>query len=167
MTLEFQEISQGVRDVQQALEDAGYTDLADLLRQVQQQEKEKLHTTLALQALRAAYAHRKFSWQLANGEEVDAGVGGEVDAETGGGHHTCCGGHGGAPHAASAAGDAHDGPGKTAPTAPTAQSQEPSKAEYEAALGESICNMQAIVTGINELLEEVAAAAEEAGEGDS
>ncbi len=195
MTLEFQEISQGVRDVQHTLEQGGYTDLTTLLHQVQQQEREKLHTTLALQALRAAHAHRKFSWQLPNGEEVEAGVGEDTVSVVR--QHTCghgCG-HGGAAATTTSGGNddpvgnTHTAPDGTttvkttvpppsaaatppaaaaAPLAPSLSEvpQEPSKAEYEAAVKEAICSMQVIVTSINELLEEVAAAAEEAAGGE-
>lgn len=132
MTVQFQTLSQGVREVEAALRDAGHDDLAALLRQVQEQEREKLQSTLALQALRAARAHKRLGWQ----DGDDEGVGAENTPHCAGHHHHSEAGHACSPPAA------------------------PSKAEYEAALGEAIRSLQSTVTTINGLLEEVHAAAE-------
>lgn len=72
MTVQFQQLSQGVREVEAALRDAGHDDLASLLRQVQEQEREKLQSTLALQALRAARVHQRLPWENAGDEGVGA-----------------------------------------------------------------------------------------------
>lgn len=154
MTVQFQQLSQGVRDVEASLRDAGHDDLAQLLRQVQEQEREKLQSTLALQALRAARVHKRLGWE----DDADEGLGAQSASHVCGHHH----------HA--------DGHACSPPAAPT-------KAEYEAALSEAIRSLQSTVTTINEcvvavhsnawphvshrrLLEEVAAAAEASDDDD-
>lgn len=64
LTGQFAEVSKEVIDLEASLRDGrGRGDLADMLRGVQQNEREKLRLTLALQALKAAYEKREFSWQ--------------------------------------------------------------------------------------------------------
>eukprot|EP00887_Chlorella_sp_A99_P003665 scaffold7.g3665.t1 len=72
-----------VRAAEAGLREAGRQDLAGLLRGVQEQERRKLELTLSLQALKAAHAQRRFSWQHeeaaeergahAHGDECGAG----------------------------------------------------------------------------------------------
>lgn len=79
----FQACSLQVRAAEAGLREAGRQDLAGLLRGVQEQERRKLELTLSLQALKAAHAQRRFSWQHeeaaeergahAHGDECGAG----------------------------------------------------------------------------------------------
>ena len=71
LTAQFSQCSQQVITLEQEL--AGTLQCpqaAELLREVQQAEREKLQLTLSLQALRAAHAHKRFSWQVE--EEAEA-----------------------------------------------------------------------------------------------
>lgn len=133
--MQFQSLSQGVREVEAALRKAGHDDLAALLRQVQEQEREMLQSTLALQALRVARVHRRLGWQ--DGDDEGVGADGPPQHSCGHHHHDC-----------------------SPPAGPT-------KAEYEAAVGEAIRSLQSTVTTINGLLEEVHAAASDEEEGDA
>ncbi|KAF8061303.1 yqkD [Scenedesmus sp. PABB004] len=170
----------------------GRPDLAALLRRVQELERDKLRLTLSWQALRAAHAAGRFSWQapadrpgakfsqeqqaaqlqgllqvLRLEQEALGRAGDDVractsDQQRGGAaqqpreqqqprgdhhHHGCCG-HGHAPPDPLDAGGA----------------EEPSEAEYSAAVREALQALDGCVEGINEALEELRdAAAELAG----
>ncbi|PRW57989.1 hypothetical protein C2E21_3468 [Chlorella sorokiniana] len=127
LTAEFQQLSQRVIGLEAALRQQGSADLAALLRTVQDNEREKLRLTLALHALKSAHAQRRFSWQH---EEEAAGLApGVADLLQG---HLC------------GIGCAHGAP-----------ADEPTQAEYAAAVRESYQLMQGAITAINDALEEV------------
>eukprot|EP00879_Flechtneria_rotunda_P030416 GHRR01033046.1.p1 GENE.GHRR01033046.1~~GHRR01033046.1.p1 ORF type:complete len:252 (+),score=104.38 GHRR01033046.1:970-1725(+) len=67
ITQAFSAVSKQVIDIESCLssEPVGCADMAGLLRQVQELEKNKLKLTLSWQALRAAHAAGRFSWQAA------------------------------------------------------------------------------------------------------
>lgn len=63
VTAIFQNVSERVRGIEAHLVQHGRDDLALLLRQVQEGEREKLEISLSLQALRTALAQGQFSWR--------------------------------------------------------------------------------------------------------
>ncbi len=82
LTGEFQQCSQQVRALEQQLGGPlAQPQAAELLRALQERERDKLQLTLSLQALKAAHAHGNFSWQA-----EEAAAGGE---ESGGAGHVC------------------------------------------------------------------------------
>lgn len=132
LTGHFQELSGRVRAVEAALKAGGQGELAGLLRTVQEGEREKLRLTLALQALKAAHSQQRFSWQH---EEAAAAALAPGVADLLQGH--LCG-----------VGCMHEAP-----------SDEPTQAEYSAAVRETFQLLQGCITAINEALEEVQQAA--------
>lgn len=75
LTQQFNQCSLEVIALQQRLSGPlGLPQTADLLGELQGQERRKLQLTLSLQALKAAHAHRQFSWQEEEGG--GEGVGG-------------------------------------------------------------------------------------------
>jgi hypothetical protein len=75
LTGQFQQCSQQVIAIEQALAGPlGQPQAAELLRSLQENEREKLQLTLSLQALKAAHEHQRFSWQAEEGADA-AGVG--------------------------------------------------------------------------------------------
>ncbi|KAI7843734.1 hypothetical protein COHA_002632 [Chlorella ohadii] len=133
LTQEFQQLSRRVIAVEAALTEQGSTELAALLRTVQDNEREKLRLTLALHALKSAHAQRRFSWQH---EEQAAGLApGVADLLQG---HLC------------GVGCMHGAP-----------ADEPTQAEYAAAVRESYQLLQGAITAINDALEEVREAQQE------
>ncbi|PSC72968.1 hypothetical protein C2E20_3660 [Micractinium conductrix] len=128
LTAEFQQLSALVIGAEAALRGQGQADLADLLRTVQENEREKLRLTVALQALKAAHAQQRFSWQHeeAASSSLAPGVSDLLQG------HLC------------GLGCMHEAP-----------ADEPTKAEYAAAVKETYQLLQASITAINEALEEV------------
>ena len=62
-TVAFQVCSETVNAAEADLRNMHMPDIADMLRVLQNNEKEKLRLTLILQALRQGYARGSFSWQ--------------------------------------------------------------------------------------------------------
>lgn len=131
LTGQFQELSRQVLAAEAGLRAAGQGELAGLLRTVQENEREKLRLTLALHALKSAHAQQRFSWQH---EEASSSLpAGMADLLQG---HLC------------GVGCLHEAP-----------ADEPTQAEYAAAVRETYQLLQGAVTAINEALEEVRQAA--------
>ena len=64
LTAEFSDISRSIIKLESKLTtELGRSDLAAMIRRVQEGEREKLRTTLALQALKKAHRFQTFSWQ--------------------------------------------------------------------------------------------------------
>ncbi|EFN57050.1 hypothetical protein CHLNCDRAFT_143776 [Chlorella variabilis] len=131
LTAQFQDCSRRVLSVEAALQSTGQDEAAALLRAVQENEREKLRLTLALQALKAAHAQQRFSWQheeaaVAAAASLAPGV---ADLLQG---HLC------------RVGCVHEAP-----------TDEPTQAEYAGAVRESYQLLQGTITAISEALEEV------------
>ncbi|KAL4434050.1 hypothetical protein ABPG75_000491 [Micractinium tetrahymenae] len=131
LTGQFQELSQQVRAAEEGLQAAGQGELTALLRTVQENEREKLRLTLALHALKSAHAQQRFSWQ--HEEAAGSLPPGMADLLQG---HLC------------GIGCLHEAP-----------ADEPTQAEYAAAVKETYQLLQGAVTAINEAIEEVQQAA--------
>jgi len=148
LTHQFQILSQRALAVESALrQDAGgeidtalnRPDVADIIRTIQNAEKKKLELTLALQSMKSAVEHKKFSWQHGEG-----GVGGE---------HTCGSHH----HHHSSAGHTHDGNGACAADHASHASvpEEPTEADIKGALKQTYTEMEACIAAINDGIAEL------------
>lgn len=132
-TTSFQQSSSAVRAIISILDRSGvYPEVCALLRDMQTKEQAKLKFTLILQALRAAGSEEKFSWQQPGAEEssvLDAVQSLESKGPTGRGGAGCgCG---------------------------ASKAQEPTEEEFNGAVTEATRELQAAVTEINGILEEL------------
>jgi len=125
-TASFQTSSSEVRAVISALERSGkHQEVCTLLQDMQRKEQAKLKFTLILQALRAAGSERRFSWQQP-AIESDSGLAGMQQVDNKAG---CgCG---------------------------ASKAQEPTEEEFNGAMKEATRELQAAVTDINSILEEL------------
>ncbi|CAD7698297.1 unnamed protein product [Ostreobium quekettii] len=138
-TKAFSEISAAVIAIEATLRKESHAhDVADILRRVQEGERDKLRLTLSLQALKRVHAFRGFSWQRDN-------EGNEVDHE--------CGVHGtditermGSLNLMGSVSVSGVGPGGNS---------EPSEQEYKMAVGEATQHLEKAVIRINDELEEI------------
>jgi hypothetical protein len=143
-TKAFNTCSLRVREITERLEQADRGEMAALLREVQQHEREKLRLSLAIQSLQQAHAFKTFSWQNEEEEEGDPleppqprTCGCSAGAHAPGQHHEHAHGPAAAP--------------------------EPTEREFTLALREAQLALDEHVRSINERIEEVRyALAEEA-----
>lgn len=68
LTDEFRQVSEVVNECEKNFNQSGRTDLAKLVRHIQEQERIKLQATIGLQALQKAQAFESLPWQ--NGQEA-------------------------------------------------------------------------------------------------
>eukprot|EP00877_Chromochloris_zofingiensis_P007611 jgi/Chrzof1/3102/Cz12g12030.t1 len=191
LTAAFGACSRDVIAVENCLrDDVSRSDLTALLRSVQSHEKNKLQLTLSLQALKAAHAAGRFSWQQqGGGDDSDVGHASDQnhgdhpagpgqssvtagsddqrqdDAATPADPHGCHDhhhhdNHGHNDHGAAAGGHVCGHHGGQA-------NMEPSEYEYHAAVKEAVQQLDAAVKGINEALDEVRYAVEDLKEQES
>ncbi|WIA34400.1 hypothetical protein OEZ86_012736 [Tetradesmus obliquus] len=147
----FTAVSQQVIAIESCLKSSAVArpDLAGLLRQVQELERDKLRLTLSWQALRAAHASGRFSWQSAadrprlskatskqqqQQQQTKQDVAGMLQQMQLRGGDDC---------------------GLGPPDPLDAGSMEPTEAEYNAAVREALQQLDECVVGINEVLQEV------------
>jgi len=138
-TKAFSEISAAVIAIEATLRRESHADdVADILRRIQEGERDKLRLTLSLQALKKVHAFRGFSWQRDN-------EGYEFDHECGM-HSMDITGKLGSLNLMGTLSVSGLGPGGNV---------EPSEEEYKMAVGEATQHLEKTVNQINDELEEI------------
>ena len=137
-TSAFSAISADVIAVERRLsEEYGASDIADIIRNVQEVERDKLRVTLSLQALRKVYEFRGFSWQ-------------RDDYAAKSGHD--CAGHGDMTARMAFMNLAGTALGSSACRGAVG---EPTEGEYKLAVAEAIQHLEKAINQINDSLEEI------------